>query len=90
MTKKLHATGPASLPLCGRQLSIHRAGEGRYDIGQGTMGLAAAGQPVTCRHCLRVMGVLPPVRGRGRNAEGELEPQDESWLDEAEREGEEL
>ena len=89
MTKKLHATGPGSLPLCGRQLSIARQGEGRYDIGQATMGLAAAGQAVTCRHCLRAMGILPAIT-RSRDAEGELESAADGWLDEAEREGEEL
>jgi hypothetical protein len=84
MSRKLHAPGPSGQPVCGRNLCLDRfasspTGEAKaYNIGTSRMELATGEAKITCRHCLRKLGLLPALT-RSRDAEGEIEePNDES------------
>jgi hypothetical protein len=85
MPNRLHLHGPQGHPLCGRQLSPHRAERAQDQstmiAGQEALFLAAlhAPKPHACRWCARVAGLLSPV-ARARPMPG-LESESEDDLE---------
>lgn len=55
-----HLASASGLPKCGRQLSR----PGLTVANQGSMQTTQDLSEVTCRHCLRVVGLIPKLTGR--------------------------